>query len=116
MQRRLDPETGVNKLFENVSCQERISNFFRKWAPISVTFSSVVFSAELISSNLSTKNDSRGVRGHAPRKIFENLHTVMAILVLFKQFLDKLCHIFWPLSLSASPMMHFVCTVLIMRA
>ena len=27
-------------------------------------------------------------------KIFENLHTVMAILVLFKQFLRKGCHIF----------------------
>ena len=29
-----------------------------------------------------------------PRKSFENLHTIMAILVLFKQFLGKVCHIF----------------------
>ena len=29
MHRRLDPETGVNKPFENVSCQGRIENFFQ---------------------------------------------------------------------------------------
>ena len=50
-----------------------------------------------------------------PRKFFENLHTAMAILVLFKQFLGKLSY-FWPLTLSASPMMHFVRTVSSMRA
>ena len=31
-----------------------------------------------------------------PRKIFENLPAAMAILVLFKQFLRKGCHIFDP--------------------
>ena len=31
-----------------------------------------------------------------PWKIFENLHTVMAILVHFEQFLRKVCHIFGP--------------------
>ena len=31
-----------------------------------------------------------------PRKNFENLHTVMAILVRFTQFLGKACHIFGP--------------------
>ena len=50
------------------------------------------------------------------RKNFENLHTAMAILVLFKQLREKVCHIFWPQTLSASPMMHFVRTVSIMRA
>ena len=29
MQRRLDPKMGVNKLFEHVSCQGRIQNFFQ---------------------------------------------------------------------------------------
>ena len=29
MQKRLDPETGVNKPFENISCQGRIQNFFQ---------------------------------------------------------------------------------------
>ena len=38
-------------------------------------------------------------------------HTTMAILVLFEQILFV---IFWPLTLSASPMVHFVRTVLIM--
>ena len=30
------------------------------------------------------------------RKIFQNLHTAMAILVLFEQSLGKVCHIFGP--------------------
>ena len=51
-----------------------------------------------------------------PRKIFENLHTVMVILALFEQFSGKVCSYFWPLTLSAlSNKMHFVTTVLIMR-
>ena len=41
------------------------------------------------------------------RKIFENLDTAMAILVLFEQFLCKLCWSFLPLIPSALPnMMH----------
>ena len=52
-----------------------------------------------------------------PRKHFETLHTVMAILVFFEQFFGKVCSCFWPLFLSASPnMMHFVRTVSIMLA
>ena len=52
-----------------------------------------------------------------PRTFFENLHTAMAILELFEQFSGKVCSYIWPLILSASPnMMHFVRTVLIMRA
>ena len=31
-----------------------------------------------------------------PRKVFENLHTVVAILVLFEQFLGKFCLNFCP--------------------
>ena len=43
-----------------------------------------------------------------PRKVFENLHTVAAILVVFEQFLGKFCLNFLPLNLSVSPnMMHF---------
>ena len=74
------------------------------------------FPAELISSNLSNKNDSRGVRGYTPRKIFENLHSVMVILALFRQFSGTVCSYFWPVTLRASSnMMHFVSTVSIMR-
>ena len=35
-------------------------------------------------------------------KIFENLQIVLAILVLFEQFLGKFCSIFLPLNLSIS--------------
>ena len=52
-----------------------------------------------------------------PRKIFENLHTVMVILALFEQFSGKVCSYFLPLTLSASSnMMHLASTVSIMRA
>ena len=52
-----------------------------------------------------------GVRGHAPRKNFENLHAVMAILVPFDKILGKFCLHFFTLILSASSnMMHFVRT------
>ena len=44
------------------------------------------FLAELILSNLSNKNNFREFGGMLPRKRFENLHTVMATLVLFEQF------------------------------
>ena len=51
------------------------------------------------------------------RKIFENLHTVMAVLVLFEQFSGKVSLYFWPLIFSALPnMMHFVRTVSSIRA
>ena len=68
-------------------------NFLRKGASIFVTF----FQAEeLFLSILSAQNDSRGSGGMLPWKISENLHTAMAILVLFEQFLRKVCHIFGP--------------------
>ena len=47
--------------------------------------------------------------GMFPRKSFENLRTVVALLVLFEQFLGKFCYNFLPRNLSVSPnMMHFV--------
>ena len=74
-----------------------IRNFLRKEASIFVTFfKRIFFPAELFLSNLSAKNDSRGAEGMLPQKIFENLHTAMAILVLFEQFLRKVCYIFGP--------------------
>ena len=49
-----------------------------------------------------------GSGGMLPRKIFENLHTLMAILALFEQFLGNFCVNFLPLNLSVSPnVMHF---------
>ena len=50
-----------------------------------------------------------------PRTIFKNLRAVMAILVLFEQFLGKFCLNFLTLILRASPnMKHFVRTFSIM--
>ena len=71
-------------------------NFLREEASIFVTFSSVFFPAELFLSNLNAKNDSKGSGGMLPWKIFKNLQTAMAILVLFEQFLRKVYHIFGP--------------------
>ena len=48
----------------------------------------------LVLSNLSNKNDSMGLGGMLPRKHFENFHTVMADLVLFKQFSGKVSSYF----------------------
>ena len=46
-----------------------------------------------------------------PRKIFENLHAVMAILVLFVKFSRNICFNFLTLILGASPnIMHIVRT------
>ena len=50
--RRSNPETDVNKPFENVSCQGRIENFFRKGTPNFVTFSSVFFFGKVNLSQL----------------------------------------------------------------
>ena len=49
-----------------------------------------------------------------PRKILENVHDLMAVLVLFVEFSAKFCFNFLTLNLSASPnMMHFVRAFLI---
>ena len=67
-------------------------------------------------SNLSNKMTLGGSGGMLPQKFFENLHTVMAIRVLFGQLSGKFCLYFWPLILSTSPnMMLFVRAVSIMR-
>ena len=63
MQRRLDPETGANKPFENVFSSGAYSEFFQGEDTNFRHFLSEVFLTNLISSNLSNKNDSRGVRG-----------------------------------------------------
>ena len=52
-----------------------------------------------------------------PRKMFENLHNVVAILVLFEPILGKFCLNFLPLILSVAPnMMHLVRAFSIKRA
>ena len=67
--------------------------------------------------HIEIQKSSRGSRGMLPRKIFENSHTVVAILVLFEQFLNKFCINILPLNLSVLPnVMQFVRAFSIMRA
>ena len=72
MQKHLDPETGVNKPFENVSWQGRrpSQNFLGREHQFSSLFQAQFFSAELILSNLNIKKNSRGVRDHVPPEKF----------------------------------------------
>ena len=52
-----------------------------------------------------------------PRKFFESLHAVIAILVLFEYFSGEFCLNVLIVILNASPnMMHFVRSFAIMRA
>ena len=71
MQKRLDPEAGVNKPFKNVFMSGAYSEFFSgRGHQFPSLFMRSFFSTDLIFSYLSNKNDSRGVRGHAPPNIF----------------------------------------------
>ena len=109
---------GVNKSFQNVSCQGRIQNFFQgEDTKFRHFFKRNFFPVELFQATYVTKTTLGGSGGMLPRNIFENLHTVMVILALFEQFSGKVCSYFWPLTWSASSnMTHFVSTVSIMRA
>ena len=90
--------------------------FWGRGHQFSSLFSSLFFPIELFLSNLSAKNDSREVRGHATSENFWkfaycNDH-FSGFWTIFKERLSY----FWPLTLSASPMMHFVRTVSIMTS
>ena len=67
--------------------------------------------------HIENKKGCGGFRGMPPRKFFKNLHTAVAILILFEQFLRKYCLNFLPLNLSVSQnITHFVRIFSIMRA
>ena len=91
--------------------------FSREGAPIFDIISCCFFLSRIILKYIENEKGSRGSGGMLPRKMFENLHTVLAILALFKQFLGKFSLNFLLLNLSVSPnMLYFVCTFSIMRA
>ena len=97
MQRRLNSETGVNKPFENVSCQGRIQKFFEgRGINFCHFFQAYCFRKSYFQAFSVPKTTLGGSGGMLPWKIFENLHTTMVILVLFEQFLRKVRHIFSP--------------------
>ena len=100
------------------SCQQRIQrSFFKEEHTILRYFQACFFRAESFQSILRIKKVVGGSGGMLHREIFENLHTVVVIFVLFEQRLGKFCLNFLPINLSVSPnMMHFVHTFSIMRA
>ena len=113
------PKKGVRNRLKMFSCLQSIQEIFSRSGHPNLSYiSSVFFSGRIMfKCILRTKKALGGSGGMLPRKIFENLLTVGAILALFEQFLSKLCLNFLPLNLSVSPnMMHFVHTVSIMRA
>ena len=68
MQRRLDPETGVNKPFKNVFMSGAHSEIFSGRGHQYIfrhLFKRIFFSTDFILSNLRT-DTTFGVRGHAP--------------------------------------------------
>ena len=59
-----------------------VARNFKRGGIISTIFEAYFFLVEQIRSCLKNKKSSRGSRGMLPRKNFENLHAVMAFLVL----------------------------------
>ena len=107
--RCLDPEKGVNKLFENVSRKGRIQNFVQGRGK--TTHFDIFFRQGYFEANRETKTVLRKYEGMLPRQFFENLRRAMAILGLFEQLLRKILLKIFTLILSASPnVMHFVHT------
>ena len=93
------------------------SRNFREGGTQNCHISKRVFSGRIIWKHIENEKGSRGVRALLPQKIFENLHTVVAILALFEKFLGNIFLNFLPLNLSVSPnMIHFVRTFSIMQA
>ena len=77
----------VNKLFANFLCKERIQNFFQGGGR-GLHFE--IFFGRITLRQIEEKNGCRGVWGMQQQKFFENLGPVIAILVLFVQFLRKI--------------------------
>ena len=65
--RRLDPEKGVNKLFENVLCKWRIQNFFQGGGR-GADFD--VFSGKVTSRQIDKQKQLQGGRGECYPKNF----------------------------------------------
>ena len=71
------------------SCLWRIQNFFQGGSTIySTYFQTEFFSGRTSLQHIENKKDPGGI---LPQKIFENLLTAVAILVLFEQFSGNFC-------------------------
>ena len=80
------PQKGVNNPLKNVFMFK--AKFFQEGGTQIRRIFMGGFSAELFLSILIIEK-ALGSGGMLPRKFFENLHTVEAILVLFEQFLEN---------------------------
>ena len=102
------------------SCLQHIQKFFLGGGTKFSHIFKCIFSGKIILKHIENKEGCVGSRGVLLQKnLKRNLNTVVAILVLFEQFLSKFCLNFLPLILilSVSPnILHFVRTFSIMRA
>ena len=99
------------------SRQGPIQNFFQGGNTTFRPFLSVVFSTDLILTNLSNKHDPREVREHTTPEIFWKFAYCNGHFGAFWTIFKESLSYFWPLTLSVSPtMMHLVRIVLTMRA
>ena len=71
---------------KNVFICERIQKFFQGGAPNFDIFQVYFFFGKITLKHIENKKGSRGSGGKLPWKIFENLHPVVAVLVVFQQF------------------------------
>ena len=79
------------------SCVRQIQKFFQGGGTKVRHISSVVFFDKIIlKQHIENKKGSRGSGGMLPQKIFENLHTVVAILAVVEQCLGKFSLSFCP--------------------
>ena len=106
---RSNPEKGVNKPFENALFQRRIQNFFTEGGSKFLHFFKRFFFGSVNSKRIEEqKYGSRKVQDMLSRRMFENLDTVLTILVLFEQFLRQRLFNFLVLPPSPPPhMIHF---------
>ena len=77
----LDPEKSVNKLFENVLCKGRAYSKLFQGGGRAPHFD--IFSGRVALGQIEERNYSRGYGVMLPRKLFENLGSVVVVLVLF---------------------------------
>ena len=91
--RRLDPEEGVNKLFENGLCKWRIQNIFQGGGR-GTHFD--IFSGRVTSGQIEKQKQLQGGRGECyPKNFLKILAAEIAILVLFVQFSRKILYKFF---------------------
>ena len=90
--KEIRPKKDVKSPLKNVFMSAAYSEIFSGMVHQNFDiFSSAVFFGRIILKHLENQKGFRRSGGMLHQKIFENLHTAVAILILFKQFLGKFC-------------------------